>query len=172
MKGTSKDAGAPGSADGAGRAPTMPQQRVLDAYFDHPNAAAVARECGVSERHVRRICGDFADQLDERERQREADHRALADARRSKIDEWSDRGLEKTLERLDALAESANDRVALQAIKLKLEIAMHGGSGRRPMPFSTNHELDMLRRDRDVDLTRRLDALEEGESHGTGGGGR
>jgi hypothetical protein len=110
--------------------PTREQQKVLDAYFQNPNAAQVGRDLGVSERNVRRIRDRFQEQLEERWRQRDAEEQARADARRRRVEEWVDAGLDRAMHQLDALLESQNESIRLRAAKLRIDWALraaHGG---------------------------------------------
>jgi hypothetical protein len=113
--------------------PTREQQKVLDAYYDNQNAAQVARDLGVSERNVRRIRDSFEEQLQERWGRRDAEEQAQADARRGRVDEWIDAGLDRAMHELDALLESQNEsirlRVARQWIEWALRAANRGVAG-------------------------------------------
>jgi hypothetical protein len=150
--------------------PTQQQGLLLDAYFANPNAAAVAREYHKSERNIRRIAETFADLLHERRRQQNAERQATADARRAKIDDWVDGGLDETLRRLDALATSETEGVAIRAIKLTLDIAM-----REVGPaaiFFGDQGIDAMRQAKERELVQQLRALDADEATGANGADR
>jgi hypothetical protein len=110
---------------GSGRKiPTSRQQQILDAYFEGPNAAAVARALRVSERNVRRIVQQFDDLLVERRQQRFEERLQRIDARHARTQVWADSTLGEALDRLDELAASKNEGVALRATRMKLDIAL------------------------------------------------
>jgi hypothetical protein len=118
------DAGSGEERNSRSRGPSPRQQGILAAYAENPNAAAVARALKTNERHVRRIAKQFPDRLDERRRQLDDDRLERARARRAKIQDWSDATLDELLRRLDELAASSNEGVALRAIRLKLDLAL------------------------------------------------
>jgi hypothetical protein len=53
--GRTRDEDGAGGDERGGKQPSLRQQRVLDRYYELANAAAVARDVGLSERQVRRI---------------------------------------------------------------------------------------------------------------------
>jgi hypothetical protein len=163
-------ASATNGRNGSTSEPTQQQQLLLDAYFANPNAAAVAREHRKSERNVRRIVETFADLLHERRRQQDAERRARADARRAKIDDWADRGLDETLQHLDALMTTETEGVAIRAIKLKLDIAMRGVDP--PAVFSADSGIDAMRLAKERELVLQLRAIDADEATGMNGAGR
>lgn len=57
----------------------------------------------MSERNVRRIRDRFQEQLQERWRQRDAEEHARADARRRRVEDWIDAGLDKAMREFDEL---------------------------------------------------------------------
>jgi hypothetical protein len=148
------------------RGPNREQQVVLDAYFENPNAAAVARDLGKSERNVRRICDRFSGELLERWRERDEELRARSEARRARVEDWIDDGLGRAFEQLDASMGSANEAVRLRAAKMTIDIALrplgHVGAG------MGRTELDDLRRDHLQELQRQLRAI-DAEASGTNG---
>jgi hypothetical protein len=170
MAKTSLAAVATNARNGAAAGPTVAQRRILDAYFAKPNAAAVARELGVSERNVRRVCHRFSDELRERSRRRDAERVARADARQAKIEDWADRVLDETLTRPNELAASENAGVAIRAIKLMLEIAMREVG--RDAVFSFGPEFAAMRQAKEHELIQRLRALEADEASGHDGADR
>jgi hypothetical protein len=112
------------SPDMRGGGPTVRQERILAAYARRPNAAAVARELGTNERHVRRLVDRFAERLSEIRHEMEDDRREQLRMREQVLLEWVQRSLETDLSRLDTLTSSADDGVALRALKLKFELSM------------------------------------------------
>jgi hypothetical protein len=149
--------GAPGSAL---TGPTREQRRVLDALVEHPNAAAVARALGVSERNVRRIRDRFSEELQERWRRRDEEGRALADARRYRIEAWLDASLDRAMDELDALLTSANESIRLRAAKTRIDLALrfeHRGVAGLSMP------LDDLAAAHAEELRERIRGLAEGD---------
>jgi hypothetical protein len=109
-------------ASRGGPEPTFAQRKILDLYVDLPNAAAVSRQSDQSERNVRRIVEKFGDYVEDKWQAREAEHLRRDSARTSKVEGWLDESLDDLLRRLDALAGSANEGVALRAIKMKLDM--------------------------------------------------
>jgi hypothetical protein len=147
-----------GRNNGAGREPTAKQMLALDAYFLNPNAAAVARQLGVSERNVRRIVGKFSDHLRARRQQRDAERQGRAEARKAKIDEWVDDGLDEALRRVDVISTGENETAALRALKLKIDLAL-----RKVEPassFFADPELDAMRRAKEHELAQQLRTLD------------
>lgn len=170
MAKNSSVASATNGRNGSTGEPTQQQQLLLNAYFAYPNAAAVAREHHKSERNVRRIAEKFADLLHERRRQQDAERRARAGARQAKIDDWADRGLDETLQHLDALMTSETEGVAIRAIKLKLDIAM-----REVEPaavFSGDPGIDAMRQAKERELMQQLRVLDADEASGANGADR
>lgn len=139
----------PGRNAGSGRkTPNARQQQILDEYFECPNAAAVSRALGASERNVRRIVERFDDLLAERRRQRFEERVQRIDARHARAQDWADSRLGEALDRLDQLAASQDQGVALRATRIKLDIALLAPP---PAPIARTSEanrlLDLLRRD-------------------------
>ncbi len=135
--------------------PTLAQERVLAAYLEHPNAAAVARALHVSERNVRRILKRFAVPLAEMSRERDQERLLRAEAREAKVQAWADTSLDESLARLDALAGSAKDATALRAIKMKIALAL-----REPRSTSLPSILDRGLEHVERGLAARLYAIE------------
>src|SRR3990172_10052760 len=109
-------------ADSGRKTPSARQQQILDAYFECPNAAAVARALRGSERNVRRIVHQFDDLLVERRQQRFEETLRMIDARHARIQEWADSTLGQVLGRLDELPSSKNELYALRATRMMLDI--------------------------------------------------
>jgi hypothetical protein len=137
--------------------PTPRQQQILDSFFECPNAAAVARTLRVSERNVRRIAQRFDGLLVERRQQRFEERLQRIDARHARTQDWADSTLEETLGRLDELAASENEGVALRATRTKLDISFHGSSAAlTPQTHAADRLLGLLQRE----LADRLAELE------------
>jgi hypothetical protein len=105
------------------KGPTTRQRDILEAYLANPNAAAVERATGTDERHVRRLVKQFADYLEVERQVRYAERFARESARLARIQDWIDDTLEDDLRRLDELAASKTEGVALRALKAKFELA-------------------------------------------------
>ena len=105
------------------KGPTTRQRDILDTYLANPNAAAVHRATGESERNVRRLVERFASYLEEERKARDAERIARESARRTKIQDWLDDTLEDDLRRLDELTASKTEGVALRALKAKFDLA-------------------------------------------------
>jgi hypothetical protein len=102
--------------------PSLRQQKVLDAYFRYPVAAAVARELDMSERQVRRIVEEFADHLEARRAQRDGEITARADARLAHLQDWADAAQRQNLLVLDQLISSEDDGIRLRAVKARQDL--------------------------------------------------
>lgn len=134
-------------ADSGPKAPNERQQQILDAYFECPNAAAVARALKGSERNVRRIVQQFDNLLVERRQQRFAETFQRIDARHARTQDWADSTLGEDLGRLDELAASKNEGVALRATRMKLDIALVAPSAASiPQTSEADRLLQLLQR--------------------------
>lgn len=140
------------------RPPTRAQQEVLDAYYRHPNAAAVARTLGRSERNVRRIRDQYRYQLEERWRDRNAELLARAEARMATVEDWIDAELGGALAGIVDLLTSKNEAIRLRVAKLVIGLAAQGPA--RAAAPAGSPELEELRRRAVVDLDRRLLAID------------
>lgn len=157
VSGTGARVAGGGKRSGVNDDPTARQQQILDAYFECPNAAAVARALGGSERNVRRIVQQFADLLVERRQQRFEERLKRIDARHARTQDWADSALGEALGRLDELAASDNEGVALRATRMKLDIALLAPSAASvPQTSEADRLLQLLQRD----LADRLAKLE------------
>lgn len=158
------------STDPSRKRPTAKQQQILIAYHDCGNAAAVARMMGVSERHVRRLVHEHASLLQEWRRERESEQIAAADARAARVRTWTDSSVGAALDRLRELVTSCDDRVALQAIRMTLDLVHRDSLGAgRPEP-----QPDTEFRTRSRNINDRLEAVAlaaaEGDSDGDSNG--
>jgi hypothetical protein len=142
--------------DGAGgeqrsaKQPSVRQERVLDKYYETPNAAAVARDLDMSERQVRRIVEKHRPELNKR---RDRDDREITErtiARRSRIADWADEAQQQNLDALDALLESGEETVRLRAVKMRQDLIDHV-----TMLSAPRSELD------DALMTKELEISEE-----------
>jgi hypothetical protein len=130
---------------------------VLDAYLENPNAAAVARALGRSERNVRRIRDRFAYQLHERWSQRDAELEARADARWRRVQDWIDAGLDPAMAQFDDSLQSENESVRLRAAKVRIDLAIRpiergiGGTSLTDLVGATS--------DRTTELQQQLNAM-------------
>ena len=79
--------------------PTLRQRQILDAYFEQPNAAAVGRSTGASERNVRRIVERFAGYLKAKSEARYAERIERELARTSRMQLWLDGTLDDDMRR-------------------------------------------------------------------------
>lgn len=120
----SNEKGQSPKVDSGPKTPNERQLQILDAYFECPNAAAVARALKGSERNVRRIVQQFDDLLVERRQQRFEERFQRIDARHARAQDWADSTVGEALGRLDELAASENEGVALRATRMKLDIAL------------------------------------------------
>jgi hypothetical protein len=136
--------------------PTREQQNVLNAYYENPNAAQVARDLGVSERNVRRIRDSFQEQLQERWDRRDTEEQAQADVRRRRVDDWIDGGLDRAMQELDALLESQNESIRLRVARQRIEWALRAAN--RGVAADVFTVLDELASAHARDLRERLDA--------------
>ena len=152
------DAGDPERTRGSSRVkePSIRQEEILVTYVQNPNAAAVGRALRTNERHVRRILKQFPDRLDELRRQFDEERLERARARQARTQDWEDARLDADLQRLDELAGSSNEGVALRAIKMKLDLAL-----RAPSPRSIPEVSDLDRALLSVErgLVRRIDQV-------------
>jgi hypothetical protein len=115
----------PNEEEAVTKQPSLRQQRVLDKYYEMPNAAAVARDLDMSERQVRRIVEEGRPEL---KRRRDRDDREITErtlARRSKIADWADGAQQQNLVALDALLASGEATVRLRAIKMRQDLIDH-----------------------------------------------
>jgi hypothetical protein len=139
-----------GVDDPAGRdvkEPSLQQQRVLDTYFETPNAAAVARDLDISERQVRRIIEKFRPLLEER---RDRDKREIAErsaARRAKLAAWADIAQRENFEALDVLVRSPEAAIRLRAIKMRQDMIDRVMPPTAPM---SELELVLMEKEREV----------------------
>lgn len=136
--------------------PTREQQKVLNAYYVNPNAAQVARDLGVSERNVCRIRDTFQEQLQDRWVRADAEEQSQADARRRRVDEWIDAGLDRAMQELDALLESPNESIRLRVARQWIEWALRAANRRVAGDVFT--VLDELASAHAQELRERLDA--------------
>ena len=152
------DSGDPELSRGSSRVkePSGRQEEILVTYVENPNAAAVGRALRTNERHVRRILKRFPDRLDELRRQLDEERLEKARARQARTQDWADARLDADLQRLDELAGSSNEGVALRAIKMKLVLAL-----RAPSPRSIPKVSDLDRALLSVErgLVRRIDEV-------------
>ena len=115
------------------------------------------RALRVSERNVRRIVNQFGDLLVEGRQQRFEERLQWIDARDATVQDWAASGLLEVLGRLDALAASQSEGVALRATKMKLDIALLAPSAASaPKTSEADRLLQLLQRD----LADRLAELE------------
>jgi len=144
---------------------TRRHKEVLDLYFGNPNAAAVARETGFDERTVRRIRDAHKGYLDERWRVRDEELETRADARRSRVLEWADAGLDRAMAEIDALLEDDNPSVRLRAAKVKIDLALRGGgrAGRQQLAG-----LDALNSARISEIEAEIASAGRGSARGAG----
>jgi hypothetical protein len=110
---------------GVAKQPSLRQQRVLDKFYELPNAAAVARDLGMSERQVRRIIDEFRPLLDERWHREKRETADRAAARHAKLTAWAHVAQQENLEALDVLVRSPDETVRLRAIKLRQDMIDH-----------------------------------------------
>ena len=146
-----------GVSEPADREPTREQQLILNAYADMPNAAAVARALGKSERNVRRVCDQFRGQLEEGWAERDAELTARAEARRRRVLDWIDEGLARAMEQLDALMESTSESVRLRACKVRIDLALR--QGEREASKLTPAALRDVTQEHLAELQQTLDSL-------------
>jgi exonuclease VII large subunit len=155
-----RDIGDSGQGEGGSPRHTGPSQRqedILVAYVDNPNAAAVGRALRTNERHVRRLLKRFEDRLEELRHERNRERIQRTYARETKVDDWADASLDESLSRLDSLAASTNESVALRAIREKLKLAL-----RAPQVMSKTgpSEIDLALQAKERDLARRISEIE------------
>jgi hypothetical protein len=141
------------------KGPSPRQEEILSTYADNPNAAAVGRALGTNERHVRRVVEEFEGRLDELLHERDQERRQRSRAREAKVHAWADASLDESLRRLDSLAVSANESIALRAIKMKLDLALR-------VPTATSRlvdtEISRALENMERDLARRIAQIEFG----------
>jgi len=144
------------------KTPTLRQQQVLDAFYDTPSAAAVARSMKpkISAKQVGRIVQEFGYLLVERREAQNAELELRSSARIGKLQDWIDEHLGRALERLGQIAEGDNDQRALSAIKLMFELA--SVVGLHPGRVSG---IDAILAEKEREVEAQLAAL-----HGDGGG--
>lgn len=152
------DAGDPERTRGSSRVkePSGRQEEILVTYVENPNAAAVGRALRTNERHVRRILKQFPDRLDDLRRQFDEERLEKARARQARTQDWADARLDADLQRLDELAGSSNEGVALRAIKMKLDLALRAPSP-RSIPGVSDLDRSLLGVERG--LVRRIDQV-------------
>ena len=127
-----------GGKDGSeSKTPSDRQLEILRAYVWTGTAAAVCRELGTNERHVRRLVDQFPEALEELRRERDQERREKADAREARLQALVDPVLNAALTRLQAIVTDADDRVAVSAIKVAFDLAL-----RVPAPTYAPSELD------------------------------
>lgn len=139
----------------APKAPSDRQEQILRAFAWAGNAAAVGRELKTNEGHVRRLARKFPDRLDELRRERDQERREHADAREARLQERVDPLLDAALARLKDLIPSAQDPVAVRAIKLAIDLAV-----RVPAPMSAPTELDRTLAEDERKTVRRIAQIE------------
>lgn len=142
----------PSEGEAGAKQPTLRQQRVLDKYFEMPNAAAVARDLGMSDRQVRRIVDDHRQLLDERRHREKREIGERAAARQAKVAAWAYVAQDDNLEALDVLVRSPDEAIRLRAIKVRQDVIDHVIPPPAPM-----YELDaeLVEREREAALSAR-----------------
>lgn len=136
--------------------PSDRQQQILLAYVRSGNAAAVGRELGTNEGHVRRLARQFPDQLDELRRERDLERREQADAREARLQGLVDPLLDAALTRLKDLIASTHDPSAVRGVKLAFDLAL-----RVPAPVYAPSELDRTLAEDERKTARLLVQIEE-----------
>ena len=142
--------------------PTLRQQRVLDEYYELANAAAVARNLGMSDRQVRRIIDDFRPLLDDRRYRERREIAERAAARQAKVAAWAHVAQQENLEALDVLVRSPDEAIRLRAIKLRQDVIDHVMPPTAPM---SELDVELIDREREALETLRrvqLDAMIDG----------
>ena len=128
-----------GRTSGSGsKSPSDRQEEILRAYAWTGNAAAVGRELNTNEGHVRRLTRQFPERLEDLRLERDHERREKADAREARLQAMVDPVLDGALTRLQAIVTSADDRIAVSAIKLAFDLAL-----RVPAPTYAPSELDL-----------------------------
>jgi hypothetical protein len=151
-------AGVEDVAEGDVKEPSLQQQRVLDAYYERPNAAAVARDLDMSDRQVRRIVEEFRPRLEER---RDRERREIVErgaARRAKLAAWAEIAQRENLEALDVLVRSPEEAIRLRAVKLRQDVIDHLMPPPAPM---SDLELVLIEKEREVAEAIRRAELED-----------
>jgi hypothetical protein len=148
------------------KTPTQRQQQILAAFFVLPNAAAVGRSLGCNERTVRRVVQQFNDLLVERRQQRFEEELQRSDARHARVHDWADAALGQALERLDELAASEDEGVALRATKLKLNLALPViSAASSPRAAEEDGLLRLLQRELDARIAGLERDADRGDEH-------
>jgi nitrogen fixation/metabolism regulation signal transduction histidine kinase len=147
-----------GRKEGSGsKSPSDKQEQILRAYAWAGNAAAVGRELGTNEGHVRRLARQFPERLEELRRERDQERREKADAREARLQVIVDPVLDAALTRLQAIVTSADDRVAVPAIKLAIDLAL-----RVPAPAYAPTELDRALAEDERRTARMIAVIDDG----------
>jgi hypothetical protein len=135
--------------------PSFRQSRVLRLYLETGNAAAVARATGMSERHVRRLVLRFSGLLERWQREQDAERLARSAIRTAAVEEWADAILPGTLERLGELVASPEEKTAIQAAKMTLELALRASA-----PHVSGMVSDVYFRRVGREIVHRLETIE------------
>lgn len=147
--------------------PSLRQQKILDAFYEKPVAAAVAREQGCDEKTVRDLVKKYSAHLEERRRDAATQRQLERNASRSALESRLTQGLDPALRTLQELMGAESESVRLQAARAWIDYRMRLAD--HLLPGETRSQLDRLGNDHVADLERELaeigldDAGEEAE---------